>query len=86
MKSEEFYLEQAAPPGSAFYYSVSHLKGDVRQAVLALQAYYLQLVDVVYQTNDANVAQVKLPVRALFDALMSLDKLPHISRLPGFEP
>jgi phytoene synthase len=59
MTSEAYYLELAAPRGSAFYYSVSHLKSEQRAIVLALQALYLQLIDIVYQSNEASVAQIK---------------------------
>lgn len=59
MASEKYYLKQAAPPGSAFYYSVSQLKTAQRTAVLAVQAYYQQLLDAVYHANEASIAQIK---------------------------
>lgn len=59
MNSLEYCYQQAAPLGSTFYYSVKKNSLAVRNAIVAIQAFYQELENILFSYTDVGVAQVK---------------------------
>jgi len=57
---DEFCQQRAAASGSSFYYSFLFLPAERRRAITALYAFCREVDDVVDETEDANVARLKL--------------------------
>lgn len=60
MTPDEFCQQRAAASGSSFYYSFLFLPPQRRRAITALYAFCREVDDVVDETEDANVARLKL--------------------------
>ncbi len=60
MTPDEFCQQRAAASGSSFYYSFLFLPPERRRAITALYAFCREVDDVVDETEDANVARLKL--------------------------
>lgn len=60
MSPDEYCQKKAAQSGSSFYYSFMFLPPDGRRAITSLYAYCREIDDVVDDSSDAALAQVKL--------------------------
>lgn len=60
MNASTYCFNKAALPGSAFYYSHKKLPKNQREAVVAIQAFYLELEEVIFHFTDLGVAQARL--------------------------
>jgi phytoene synthase len=60
MTPDEYCQQKAAASGSSFYYSFLFLPPDRRRAITALYAFCREVDDVVDETEDENLARVKL--------------------------
>ena len=60
MTPDEYCQQKAAQSGSSFYYSFLFLPPERRRAITALYAYCREVDDVVDETNDENLARIKL--------------------------
>ena len=60
MTPEEYCQEKAASSGSSFYYSFLFLPPNRRRAITALYAYCREVVDVVDECSDPQIAANKL--------------------------
>jgi phytoene synthase len=60
MTPDEYCQQKAAASGSSFYYSFLFLPPERRRAITALYAYCREIDDVVDETQDENLARVKL--------------------------
>lgn len=60
MTPQEYCQNKAAASGSSFYYSFRFLPEQKRLAIIALYAFCREVDDVVDETSDAKLAEVKL--------------------------
>ncbi len=59
MSPADYCAQKAAPAGSVFYYSVRSLSPAVRVMVEAIQAFYLELEEILVVCSDPTVAAAK---------------------------
>ena len=59
MNSLQYCYQKAAPPGSTFYYSLRKLNPAARNVVVAINAFYKELEDVIFTYTDVSIAQAK---------------------------
>ncbi|MFO1372882.1 MAG: squalene/phytoene synthase family protein [Candidatus Competibacteraceae bacterium] len=60
MTPDEYCLNQAARLGSDFYYSLLGLPLAQRQALIAIQAFHIEIAQIVDECRDSGVARTKL--------------------------
>jgi phytoene synthase len=60
MNADQYCAEKAAASGSSFYYSFLFLPAERRRAITALYAFCREVDDVVDETQDPQVAAMKL--------------------------
>jgi phytoene synthase len=59
MSPEQYCYKKAFVPGSAFYYSAKKLNSIDRDAVIAIQAFYQELEEVLFHFTDVGIAQAR---------------------------
>jgi phytoene synthase len=60
MNPNEYCYQKAIVPGSAFYYSIKKLSLAEREAIIAIQAFYQEIEEVIFHFTDLGVAQARL--------------------------
>ena len=63
MNPDQYCAEKAAASGSSFYYSFLFLPPERRRAITALYAFCREVDDVVDETQDPQLAAMKLAVK-----------------------
>ncbi|MDR3477563.1 MAG: squalene/phytoene synthase family protein [Gammaproteobacteria bacterium] len=56
----QYCYKKIAPVGSAFYYSVLKVPASERDAIVAIAAFYQELIECLYECKEPALAQVKL--------------------------
>lgn len=60
MTPADYCRQKVAQPGSTFYYSTLFLPASTRESIIALEACFREIVDVIDQCQEAAVARIKL--------------------------
>jgi phytoene synthase len=60
MDSQKYCYQKAMVVGSAFYYAIKKLKPSQRDIIIAIQAFYLEIEQVIFHFTDLGVAQARL--------------------------
>lgn len=60
MTPADYCRQKVAQPGSTFYYSTLFLPASKRESIIALEAYFREIVDVIDECQEAAVARIKL--------------------------
>jgi len=59
MNPQEYCAKKVAPPGSNLYYSVRFIAPAQQQALLALQALFSEVSEIITECHDNHVARIK---------------------------
>lgn len=51
---------KVAPRGSSFYYSIRSLSSSKREAIIAIKAFYIELLDCLYDCQEVSLARIRL--------------------------